>query len=304
MIRVVLDMDPGIDDAVTLLLALTHPAIELAGVTTVSGNVSLRKGTANALRIVGALSKKVPVYKGATHARKRGRRLRAESFHGKDGLGNTNLPVPRHSAERIGAVDWMSELLSSSRRKEVSIVATAPLTNIAKLLEEEPSLSRKVDRIFVMGGLYDPNFRGNVTRYSEFNFYSDPDAADYVMKTSMQGCPDITVAGLEVTSNHRCAVDGKRLKKICAIGSLPSDLACKILGWPVQKYSYFNLHDVFALYAMLYPKIFEFEKCSIRVARSGKFRGRCTVSSENANVRVCRKVIPVKFNQMLLADLR
>lgn len=304
MKRVVLDMDPGVDDAVALLLALNNPEIEVAGVTTVSGNVSLRKGTANAIRVIDAFSKHVPVYKGASHPRRGRSRLRAESIHGSDGLGNAGLPLPRRRAEKIGAVEWMAELLNSSRNKEISIVATGPLTNIAMLLEKEPSLSRRLDRIFVMGGLYDPNFRGNVTKYSEFNFYSDPDAADIVMKMTAQGWPNVTVAGLEVTSNCLCAVDGKTIKKACAIGSRASELACKILRWPVQKYSFFNLHDVFALFAIIYPEIFTFKKCAIRVAQSGKFVGRCTVSSENANVRVCKKVVPEKFNQRLLADLR
>ena len=302
--KVVLDMDPGIDDAVALLLALNNPKVKVAAITTVSGNVNLKKGTINALRLVEAMSKKVSVYMGASRPAGGKNPTRAESVHGRDGLGDAGFPMPLRSAEKIGAVDMMVELLKSSKRKEISLVATGPLTNVAALLEREPSLMRKFDRIFVMGGLYDPAVRGNVTEYSEFNFFSDAESADKVLGMSGKEFPPITAAGLDVTSYAPCVIDSKSLSMICGIGSKAAELACKMLKMPILTYSYFNLHDVFALFALTNPEILTTESCSVRVAPSGIFRGRCTVTSGGGNVHICRKVNPQKFNQLVLDGLR
>ncbi|HKU50661.1 MAG TPA: nucleoside hydrolase [Nitrososphaera sp.] len=312
-------MDPGIDDAVALLLALNSPKLEIAAITTVSGNVGVRKVTRNALRLVQSMSSPVPVYMGASRPAGlgSGRPTRAESIHGRDGLGNSHLPKPERSAEKLNAVEMMAELLKSSRRKEISVVATGPLTNLAMLIMNEPSLARKLGGIYVMGGLYDPAARGNVTKYAEFNFYSDAPSADLVMRFACKTGTPVVASGLELTSRAECAVDSKSLQAICAIGSSPSNIACRILRWPVRIHSFFNLHDVFALFAMLHPDIFTTEKCSISVVHSGRFRGRCKVvvaaphggknnnnNDNNNNIHVCKSVNTLKFNQLVLDGLR
>jgi inosine-uridine nucleoside N-ribohydrolase len=303
MRRVVLDMDPGIDDAVALLLALNDPDLDVAAVTTVSGNVSVQKGTLNALRIIQALGRKVPVYKGSARPLKAGKVLRAECVHGTDGLGNSGLARPNLKPEKLGAVRMLAELVGSSKKKEISVVATGPLTNIAKLVLMEPTAARKLDRIFVMGGLYDPHVRGNVTEYAEYNFYSDPEAADKVLEISQAANLRVVAAGLEVTSNEACAVRRATLKTISSIGSRPADLACRILKWPVSRQA-FNLHDVFALFAMTHQEIFETKGSKVRVARFGRERGRCIAASGSGNFRVCSGVDPAKFNQFLLDGLK
>src|ERR1044071_4077839 len=113
MKRVVLDMDPGVDDAMVLLLALNDPEVEVAGITTVSGNVSLRKGTTNALRLLQAVARNERVYMGASRSKTPGTIVRAESAHGDDGLGNCGLPLPRRRPEKTGAPEMMLELLKS-----------------------------------------------------------------------------------------------------------------------------------------------------------------------------------------------
>jgi inosine-uridine nucleoside N-ribohydrolase len=304
MYRVVLDMDPGIDDAIALLLALNSPKIDVAAITTVSGNVNVRKGTTNALRIVEALAKKVPVYMGANHPAASRHTIRAESIHGRDGLGDAGLGMPKTTAEKVRALDMLVSILKSSKRKEITIVSTGPLTNIASLIQKEPSLVKKLDRIFVMGGLYDPTMRGNVSEYSEFNFFSDPESADRVMRIAEKAFPAITAVGLDVTSHPSCVIDGKSLAMIRTIGSRNSDIAGKILDWPVSTYSNFTLHDVFALFALIHPGIFTTEICTVRVTHSGKFRGRCTVTSGSGNIHICRKVNAMKFNELVIDGLK
>ena len=304
MKRVVLDMDPGIDDAIALLLALNCPMLDVAAITTVSGNVNLRKGTINALRLVEASEKEIPVYMGAECPAGNLKPIRAESIHGRDGLGDGGIPPPKRAAEKEGALDFFKGLLESSKKGEITIIATGPLTNIAKLIQTTPSLAKKIDGIFVMGGLYDPTVRGNVTEYAEFNFFSDPESADIVMSAAVKDHPPVTAVGLEVTSLPSCVVDGKSLAMIRSIGSKLGETAGKILNWPVLTYSYFNLHDVFALFALIHPEIFTTESGRVRVARSGNFRGRCTVTSGTARISICRKVNAVKFNQLVLDGLK
>lgn len=304
MFRVVLDMDPGIDDAIALLLALNSPKMDVAAITTVSGNVSLRKGSGNALRLAEAVGKNIPVYMGASHPAGRNDIIRAESVHGKDGLGDAGLAQPKRCAEKARAHDMFVDLLKSSKRKEITIVVTGPLTNIGLLFRREPSLVKKLDKIFVMGGLFDSTIRGNVSEYSEFNFFSDPESADRVMSSSGKDFPAITAVGLDLAGHPSCVVDGKYLTLIRSIGSRTSDVAGRILEWPVLTYSYFNLYDVFALFALIHPEIFTTERCSVRVAHSGIFRGRCTVASGRGNVHICRKVDAVKFNQLVLDGLK
>lgn len=303
--KVVLDMDPGIDDAIALLLALNNPEPEVVAVTTVSGNVNVSKATLNALRVIEASGKCTSVYTGAVRPlNKRRRPIHAESVHGTDGLGNSHLAIPRLMAEKTEAVNMLIELLSTHKRKEISIVATGPLTNIAMLLQNEPSAAQALNRIFVMGGIYDALTRGNVTEHAEFNFYSDPEAAEIVMSVADKKSLTVVASGLDITSSPACAIRTNELAMICSIKSRITDLACRILQYPVRTYAYFNLHDVFALFSLAHPEIFKMDRCSVRVSSSGNFRGRCVVASGKGNVLVCKKVNHAKFNEFLLDGLR
>jgi inosine-uridine nucleoside N-ribohydrolase len=309
--KVVLDMDPGIDDALTLLLALNDPMVHVLAITTVSGNVNVSKATLNALRIIEASGKyRPPVYRGATRPmHKRRHPIHVESVHGTDGLGNSNLPEKQlASPEKTKAVDKLLELISTHKRKELSIVATGPLTNIAMLLQKEPSVANKLNKIFVMGGIYDNGLtRGNVTKYAEFNFYSDPEAAQIVMRSARKNNRLTVVAsGLDVAGSPECAVEKNALELICSIRSRISDIACRILRYPIQTFSYFNLYDVFALFSLVHPEIFKMVRHSVKVcSRLEKFRGRCIVAHGNeGNVLVCKRVDHTKFNEMLFDGLK
>ncbi len=303
--KVVLDMDPGIDDAIALLLALNNPELKVVAVTTVSGNVNVSKATLNALRVIEASGKRISVYKGAGRPlNKRRHPIYAESVHGTDGLGNSHLARPRLRAEKTEAVSMLTELLSTHKRKEIAIVATGPLTNIAMLFQTEPSAAEKLNKIFVMGGIYDALTRGNVTEHAEFNFYSDPEAAQIVMSTPDKKPLTVVASGLDVTSSPACAIQNNELAMICSIKSRIADLACRILRYPVSTYSYFNLHDVFAFFSLVHPEIFKMDRCRVRVSCSGNFTGRCVVASGKGNVLVCRRVNHARFNEFLLDGLR
>jgi len=294
-VKVILDIDPGIDDAIELLLALNCPDLEVLAVSTVSGNVSLRKATMNALRIIEASGVRVPVYVGASRPLRK-TAPRAGAIHGFDGLGETDLPLSTNRQEKAGTVAALFDLLKTHKKKEISVLATGPLTNIASLFKKDPSLANNL-RLFVMGGIYDPAMKGNVSKYAEFNFYVDPEAADIVMNSGAS----IVASGLDVTTSPECAVGPDLYSKICSSKSPAGQIACKLLAYPMRKFGHFHLHDVFALFSLLHPEMFTMERMGVRVDTK-KFRGRCLLT-QGGDIRVCKKVDHGMFSRHLLSGL-
>ena len=189
---IILDVDPGHDDAVALMLACGHPDLDLLAVTTVAGNVTIEKTTRNALRVLALVGRHdVPVGVGASGPLKRPLHT-AEDIHGESGLdGPEELPDADFGPDERDAVELISETLRASR-EPVTLVPVGPLTNIALLLREHPDLKDRIARISLMGGSIG---LGNTTPAAEFNIYVDPEAASEVFES---GLP-ITMSGLDVT---------------------------------------------------------------------------------------------------------
>ncbi|HXA60498.1 MAG TPA: nucleoside hydrolase [Streptosporangiaceae bacterium] len=191
-IPVIIDTDPGLDDALALLLALGSPELDLIGVTTVAGNTSLANTTANALRILELAGRTdVPVAAGAARGLIREAPRTAEYVHGSDGLGGLPLPPPSTRPVDAHAVDFMAERLLASP-EPVTIIGIGPLTNIALLVATHPEAAARIGRLVVMGGVARG---GNSTPTSEFNVWTDPEAAYRVFAA---GLP-LTMVGLDVT---------------------------------------------------------------------------------------------------------
>jgi inosine-uridine nucleoside N-ribohydrolase len=188
-IPIILDCDPGHDDAIALLLALASPEVELLGVTTVHGNQTLAKTTANALRVLDLVGRAdVPVAAGADRPLER-ELVVASHVHGDSGLDGPTLPPARHEPLGEYAVDFMERTIAASPQP-VTLVPTGPLTNIALLLERTGGAN--VERIVSMGGAA---AEGNMTPAAEFNIWADPEAAQAVYHAGI----DITMIGLDVT---------------------------------------------------------------------------------------------------------
>jgi inosine-uridine nucleoside N-ribohydrolase len=188
-IPIILDCDPGHDDAIALLLALASPEVELLGVTTVHGNQTLAKTTANALRVLDLVGRAdVPVAAGADRPLER-ELVVASHVHGDSGLDGPTLPPARHEPLGEHAVDFMERTIAASPQP-VTLVPTGPLTNIALLLERTGGAN--VERIVSMGGAA---AEGNMTPAAEFNIWADPEAAQAVYHAGI----DITMIGLDVT---------------------------------------------------------------------------------------------------------
>ncbi|MEM2761125.1 MAG: nucleoside hydrolase [Nitrososphaerales archaeon] len=296
--KVILDMDPGIDDAVALLIALNSAALDILGVTTVNGNVNVDKATYNALRIVDFMGKKITVAKGACKPLLR-KPIHSEHIHGRDGLGDANLRT--ESKCLIDAQTFFHDMLTTHKKREISILATGPLTNIALLLSREP-LAHRLHKIVFMGGVYNivRNVLGNVSPCAEFNVYCDPEAADLVFNSNVQ----IDAVGLDVTTCTECAIDSKVLAMIEKIRGKNALIASELLRFPVSRYKIFHIHDVYALAGLLHPTMFKTINCNVIVDKSGKFRGRCIILRRKGNVNVCLRVSPKRFIKFVLSGLR
>src|SRR5579885_1613212 len=212
--RIVLDCDPGHDDAIAILLALASPELELVGVTTVSGNQTLDKTTVNALRILDLAGRSdIPVHAGADAPIVRGRDVAAH-VHGESGLDGPDLPQPTRSAQPRHAVEYLAEQFRRSEKPV--LVATGPLTNVGLLFATHPDA--RPERIVLMGGSIG---EGNRTPAAEFNIWADPEAAQRTFTAGL----DTTMVGLDVT--HRALIRDEhteRMRQAGRVGQVVAEL--------------------------------------------------------------------------------
>jgi inosine-uridine nucleoside N-ribohydrolase len=283
-VRIVLDCDPGHDDAIALLLALASPEVDLVGVTTVHGNTSLQKTTRNALRVLELAGRgDVPVAAGAERPIAR-EPFVAEYVHGQSGLDGPSLPAPRTEPVGQDAVDFLAERIGP----DVVLVPTGPLTNVALLLDRHPDV--RPERIVLMGGSIG---LGNVTPAAEFNVWADPEAAHRVFACGL----DVTMIGLDVT--HKALLTPERAGRLRLAGRVGEVVAELVdfygvyhrdqYGWPGPP-----IHDAMALAHVIRPGLFETVWRHVAVDTESELcRGRTVVDlygrtgrSPNADVAV------------------
>jgi inosine-uridine nucleoside N-ribohydrolase len=249
---VILDVDPGHDDAVAIMLACGASELEVRAVTTVAGNVPLPKTTRNALRVLSLIGREdVPVGVGADAPLARTLHT-AEDIHGESGLDGPELAEPTFGPDVRGAVRLIADVLETSP-EPVTLVPTGPLTNVATFLKEHPRLVDKVDRIVLMGGSMG---LGNTTPAAEFNIYVDPEAARTVFRS---GLP-ITMVGLDVT--HKASAgpeEARRLRTLGRVGEVAAELVTFFSGTYKRTYGFSAppIHDAVAVAAVVEPRILE-----------------------------------------------
>ena len=270
---ILLDCDPGHDDAIALLLALASPELELLGVTTVSGNQTLEKTTANALRVLELVGRPdVPVAAGAD--RPLARELFVAAYvHGDSGLDGPALPPPAGRPVEQHAVDFLAQAVLGSDRP-VTLVPTGPLTNVALLLARHPEAAARVERIVLMGGAI---AEGNVTPAAEFNIWADPEAAWRVFRS---GLP-VTMIGLDVT--HRALMTAEHVERLRAsgtVGRFVAELHDFFVGFHRETYGFDGapIHDAVAVAHVLRPGLVETVHRHVDVdCESSLCRGRTVV---------------------------
>lgn len=191
---VILDVDTGIDDSLALAYAAHSPELDILGVTTVFGNITVEEATRNTLVVLDKLEREeIPVYAGESKPMSREyTKPFARHIHGEDGIGNQYREPSERQAQHMSAADFIVQQIQASPGK-VTVVAVGPLTNIAKAIQTDPTIVNTIERLVVMGGAV--TVPGNVTPYAEANIYSDPDAAAFVLTSGMP----ITLVGLDVT---------------------------------------------------------------------------------------------------------
>jgi inosine-uridine nucleoside N-ribohydrolase len=270
-IPVILDCDPGHDDAIALLLALASPEVELLGVTTVHGNQTLAKTTANALRVLDLAGRSdIAVAAGADRPLLRELTV-ASHVHGDSGLDGPALPAASRAPLDEGAVEFMVRTIAASP-EPVTLVPTGPLTNIALLLERTGGAN--VARIVLMGGSI---AEGNMTPAAEFNVWADPEAAAAVFGADI----DTTMIGLDVT--HRAVTTPalqERLRTTGATGSFVADLVDFFTVFHRETYGWDGapIHDAVAAAHVIRPGIVTTIPCNVEVElESDLCRGRTVV---------------------------
>lgn len=281
MRRVIIDTDPGTDDALALMMALNSPDLMVEGITTVGGNATLSETTENALRLMEHLDgpcSAMPIAVGADRPAK-GLYSHAYHVHGSDGLGIA-LPASTLKTHQMNAVEFLRGRISASPG-ELTLIAIGPLTNVAAVLDNRPDIAEAVAEIIVMGGAV--GVRGNITPHAEFNIHEDPWAANAVFES---GIP-VTLVGLDVTHEtfmHRR--DGPQWfegdSKFAQLGNIILTDRFQELDGEDE----FHLHDPLAVAAAIEADILSYRAAKVSVVTDGEERGRTVASYGEGSVMV------------------
>ena len=306
--KIIIDTDPGQDDALAILLALASPELDVLGITTVAGNVPLHLTQKNARKVCELAGKpQTPVYAGASRPMVRPL-VTAEHVHGRTGLDGPDLPEPVMPLQAQHAVDFILHSLQSQPAGEITLCTLGPLTNVALALQRAPEIASRIRQIVMMGGGFFEG--GNITPAAEFNIYVDPHAADVVFRS---GVP-LVLMPLDVT--HQVLTTRKRMDAIGARGTPVAKACVELLEFferhDEQKYGSDGgpLHDPCVIAYLLQPELFQGRDCNVVVETGSELTMGMTVvdwwavSGRPANAKVMRTVDADGFFSLLTARLK
>lgn len=315
-VKMILDLDTGIDDAMALAYAVASPEIELIGVTTIFGNVTLETSSNNTLALLDLLnSSNVPVYPGCANAKGRpGLHVvdkDVEIYHGKNGIGNITIPASTRKPETKHAADFMIEA-ANKYGKDLIIVAVGPDTNLAEAIKRDPKLGEKVGKIVIMGGAL--IVEGNMNKYAEANIWNDPLAASDLFTSNTK----FTMVGLDVT--QRTNLTKEETQKWRALGTASGKAYADIVDFYIDAYAASEpdlagcaLHDPLAVAVSIHPEFVRTVTLNMKVGtdknssewgRTVGDSGRMNLPDPNVSVCVDVKVKDfVDHFKQTLADL-
>jgi pyrimidine-specific ribonucleoside hydrolase len=299
-IPIILDCDPGHDDALAIVLALARPELGTRAITTVAGNAPLDRTTRNALRVLTLLGRTdVPVAAGADRPLVREPWVPVE-FHGDSGLDGADLPEPAVGPAGLSAVELMAAVLRESE-EPVTLVATGPLTNVALLLRAVPALHARIAGISLMGGSLGA---GNTTASAEFNIWADPEAAAIVFES---GIP-IRMSGLDVT--HQALVLPADVARLEALGTRPGRVFADLMRFFAihhrERYGWDGppIHDAVAVAWLAAPDLVVARPLRIDVETAGTHtRGRTVADEERLSGRPVNAEVGVSIDRERLIDM-
>jgi inosine-uridine nucleoside N-ribohydrolase len=275
--KIIIDTDPGVDDAFAILLALNSPELQVLGLTTVFGNVAVETSANNALILADFAQYDVPVFKGMAQPLKKELEGYPDFVHGKDGFGNINWPASESKLQDQNAVDWMAQTIKENPG-EITLVPLGPLTNIGALIQQYPEVVGLVKKVVLMGGAV--YFPGNISPVAEANIYNDPDAADAVFAANWP----VYMVGLDVTSQVLLTKDrtGRIADANPGAGTLlhkSADFYIDFYRGAVQEEGCY-MHDPLTVAYLINPDLVEFSRGSVRVLTEGYGLGQTTFAPE------------------------
>ena len=306
MRHVLIDTDPGVDDALALILALSSPELRVEALTTVAGNVSLEKASSNALRLIEYMgAEDVPVAVGAAKPLMRDARS-ATDIHGESGLGGADLPEPRWRLDPRSAVELILDKVEELGGG-LTIVTIGPLTNIASAILTRPAIAEEVEGLVVMGGAFGltPYGHGNVTPVAEFNVWHDPEAAKIVFDS---GVP-ITAVGLDVTTSPGNRLTSTDLRRMESLSTERSRLVADLCRDLIERFNGLSLHDPLALGVAIDRSLVETKRFSVEVETMSELtrgmtvidrRQRHQVESPKANIDICASLDTERFKGLFM----
>ena len=302
--KIIIDTDPGQDDAVAILLALASPELEVLGITAVAGNVPLALTEKNARKICELAGRpEVKVFAGASRPMVRSL-VTAEDVHGKTGLDGPELPEPGMPLQEQHAVDFIVETLMREQGGSVTLCPLGPLTNIALALEREPDIVPRIREIVLMGGGFFEG--GNVTPAAEFNIHVDPHAADVVLKSG------IPVVMVPLDCTHKALTTARRVAAFRDLGTRPGVATAEMLEFferfDENKYGTDGgpLHDPCVIAYLLKPELFSGRHINVTVETASELTMGMTVADwwgvtgRPKNVTYIREVDDEGFFQLLV----
>lgn len=275
MTRLIIDCDPGHDDAIALILAHRHA--EVVGITSVSGNAPLAATTANALTVTALLDVDTPVVSGAARPLV-AEPIHAAAVHGESGLGG----VHRIAHERTVVGDDAAGYLLDVGEADITVVAVGPLTNLARAIERDPTWAKRIAGISIMGGSTDV---GNVTRVAEFNIYADPEAAAIVFESGAE----ITLCGLNLT--HQFQTSDALAERLRDAGSRKATFAAQIFDYQHDRMETLTgrrasaMHDPCAVLAITHPHLLDTRPRAVAVELTGTLTRGMTVVDQRVSRR-------------------
>ncbi|MBB2507507.1 Non-specific ribonucleoside hydrolase RihC [Staphylococcus cohnii subsp. cohnii] len=295
---IIIDTDPGIDDAAAISFAINHPEFDLKMISTVNGNVGIEKTTANALKLKRFFNSDIPVHRGASQPLLSDI-VDASDVHGESGMEGYTFPeINESDLDSTHAVEAMRDVLVKSETP-ITLIPVGPLTNIALLLMTYPEVKTFIKEIVLMGG---SATRGNVTPLAEFNIYCDPEAAQIVFNS---GLP-LTMVGLDVARSSSLTHDTiNELSSINDTGKMLHQLFKHYRGDDFEKG--INVYDAYTLLYLLHPEHFDVQEADVQIETNGKLTKGASVvdfKSQFPNTTVVMSVQANIFKQMFIDALK
>ena len=297
--RMIIDTDPGIDDAMAIHYAFADPDIEVVGLTSVFGNVFVEQGTRNALRLLEMAGIDAPVAEGASAPLAMPLSPPSHHIHGREGFGGIEAEKPIGEAVDMSAAEFMVKTCADNSN-EIVICAIGPLTNLALALRLDPRIALKVKKVVIMGGAVET--AGNITPFAEANIYHDPHAAAEVFAADWE----VVLVGLDVTHQIICStgdffeIKGNSPK----IGGFIKEISEFYLDFyaSIGKFEGCSLHDPTAIIAAAHPEYFQISSMPLRVVIDGEAQGQIIAAPEADTpcVQVCLDVDDVAVKRKFI----